>query len=119
MEASIDLAPSIIDIEVSQQADFLLGFVLTDALGVPVDLSGDEVKLTIKDYIGGTQKIQKTNTTHVDPTNGYTTFLIADTDITVSVDILFWVYEVRRIQAGGNEGVHITGKFIAYPAVGD
>lgn len=119
MEEVIDLGPAEVDILVSQDADFVIGFVLTDGLGVPLNITGDTIKLTIKDYIGGTQKIQKVNTSHSDPANGYTIFVIGKTDIAVSADKLFWVYEVRRIQGGGNEAVHLAGDFIADSAVGD
>jgi hypothetical protein len=96
---------------------------LTDDLGEPVDLTADTVKLTARDYKGGSLKLQKVNGPgeHEDPTNGKTAFKIEPGDIvdTQTEDTFYWIYEIRRIQASGDEAVHIEGPFIVEPAVGD
>jgi len=97
-------------------------FVLTDAEREPVDISADEVRLTVRDYYDGESKIQKWNLpgTHLDGANGRTsfTFTVEDTSEGSAIDITFWLYEVRRVRPGGAEHVHIQGRFLIDPAVG-
>jgi hypothetical protein len=96
--------------------------VLTDGQGEPIDITFDTVTLTIKNYKGGTSKIQKSNApgSHLDPENGRTVFEIIPADITdpQTGDAFYWVFEVRRIQPGGVSAVHIEGQFIVDPQVG-
>jgi len=104
-------------------ADSTFTFILTNARGEAVDITGDSVKLTVRDVKGGTLKLQKTNGpgAHDDPQNGKTSFTITRTDITATPadETFFWVYEIRRIDAGtSQEHVHLEGAFVVEPAVG-
>ena len=82
----------------------------------------DTVKLRVFDYVGGSLKLEKTNPSgaHSDPTNGKTRFTIGRTDITDTLTDFetTWVYDVRRIQAPGDEAVHVAGDFIVQLGVG-
>lgn len=119
----VSVVPSEVCLELVKDADTVFEFTLTDGDSNPVDLTTDTVKLTVKDKIGGVQKLQKTNTpgSHSDPTSGKTRFTIEDTDIidTLTDKQTVWVYEIRRIQASAAEAVHIMGDFIVHLAVGD
>jgi len=110
-------------LRVERGTDMTFEAILTDARDEPFDISLDQVVFTVRDYEGGTKKIQKTNLagSHLDGPNGRTSFDIADTDITdtQTTDRLYWVYEVRRIQPSGLESVHVKGAFIVEPQVGD
>lgn len=120
-EACVAITPSEVCLRIVRGTDSTFVFVLTDGDGNPIDLSSDTVKLTVRDYPGGTLKVQKTNgsTEHLDPTNGRTQFTIEKTDIVVpGSDMMDWVYEVRRIDGSGKETVHIAGRFLADPQVG-
>ena len=118
----ISVIPSEVCLRLVKDADTTFEFILTDGECVPVNITNDSVRLTVKDYPGGTTKITKTNAPggHVDPDNGKTQFKILKTDIseTFDVDQVRWVYEVRRIQAGGDEAVHLKGDFVVDRGVG-
>lgn len=119
----VAVIPSEVCIRLVFGTDTEWDFVLLDGDGEPVDITADDVRLTVKDEIGGTLKIQKTNAagTHADPTNGRTVFTLAPGDITDTPDgdRWFWVYEVRRFigGAGGDEAIHLQGDFVVDPAV--
>jgi len=117
----ISIVPVQIDLEVTYKTNFSIECVLLND-GEPVDITTDSVRLTVRDYKGGTAKIQKTNTTgeHAEPTNGKTIFDIAPADFVddQTDENVDWVYEVRRITSGNEEYVHIQGDFIVKLAVG-
>ncbi len=118
----VAVVPSVIDLQLVKDADTTFEFILTDGNCEPVDISADSVRITVRDYLGGALKIQKTNSVggHSDPTQGKTEFTIARTDITDTLTVTHtrWVYEIRRIQVGGSESVHIEGNFIVDLSVG-
>lgn len=121
-EGCIAVAPSQVCVRMLRGTTNTFEFILTDGAGEPVDISPDEVRLTVRDYYDGEIKIQKWNLpgTHLDGPNGRTefTFSIEDTLEGSPIDITFWLYEVRRIRPGGNEHVHLQGQFLIDPAVG-
>lgn len=118
----VSVVPSEVCLRLVKDADTTFEFILTDGECVPVNITSDSVRLTVKDYPGGTTKITKTNApgSHVDPENGKTQFKITRTDITdsMTVDEFKWIYEVRRIQAGGDEAVHLKGSFFVERVIG-
>jgi hypothetical protein len=97
-------------------------FVLTDGFGNPVDISADEVQVTVRDYYSGDIKIQKANLagTHLDGPNGKTAFTFTRADLAeaAETETTFWLYEVRRVRIDATENVHIQGQFVIVPAVG-
>lgn len=122
-EECVSVVPSEVCLELVKDADTTFEFTLTDGKSVPVDITADTVQLNVRDKIGGTSKLAKSNApgSHSDPTSGKTQFTISDTDITDTLlphIVITWVYEVRRIQASGAEAVHIMGKFIVHLSVG-
>lgn len=112
----VSVIPSEIDIELVKDADTEFEFTLNDGDDEPVDITADTVQLTVRDYLGGATKLQKTNVAggHSNPTDGKTIFTIANTDIidTLTDAQTVWVYEVRRIDGSALEHVHIAGNFI-------
>jgi len=121
-EGCVSVAPSQVCIRMVRGTTNTFEFILTDAEREPVDISADEVRLTVRDYYDGAIKIQKWNLpgTHLDGPNGRTsfTFSVEDTSEGSAIDITFWLYEIRRVRPGGAEHVHIQGRFLIDPAVG-
>ena len=109
------------ELHLSAGSDFEFICLLTNAVGDPVDITPDEVVFTVKNYKGGSVKLQKTNTpySHFDGSGGRTRFSIDATDITPDVPPrgFLWVFEVRRILPSGKEFVHIEGTFNVEPEV--
>lgn len=97
--------------------------VLTNAVGTPIDIDLDNVVFTVRDYRGGSVKLQKTSLAgaHQDAANGRVRYKISPGDISDadSPRILSWVFEVRRITPTPEEFVHIEGTFDVLPQVGD
>ncbi len=120
--STIQALPATIHIEVQQETDQYMEFQLTDGTNA-VDLTLDTVKLTARDSLGGTIKVQKTNPSgsHSAPLLGKTMFLLSKTDLTTGsrASSAEWVYEVRRIMGGSNqELVYMQGKLSLRPVVG-
>lgn len=119
---AVSIVPSIEAIRMVQGTDATFEFVLTNGDDEVVDLTADDVVLTVRDEKGGTVQLQKTNEPgdHIEPTQGRTSFDLAHSDFAaeLSDEHAFWVYEVRRIRASGKEAVHIEGAFILDKAVG-
>lgn len=121
---SVRLLPSVVDLDLERDTTNLLEFVLTDAEGKAIDIALDDVKFTAKESPGGTVTIAtKTSSagSHADGPNGRVEFLIAKTDIddeAQRAQKTFWVYEVRRVQPGGEENVHAKGGLVIHPDVG-
>lgn len=120
--STVSIKPAKFNIELTQDTDNELEFILTDGLGEPVSLSDSDVIFTAFDAIGGTVKLgPKTNTpgNHTDSPNGKSAFKIDRTEIddeTNATTKTFWVYEVRRKQVTADlEHVHITGQLIILP----
>ncbi len=117
----VSIVPARICMKLLRDTDATFEFVLTNGRGEPVDITLDEVRLTVREYIGGSIKIEKANPggTHIDGPNGRTRFSFVPGDITDTQgsDTFYWVYEVRRIQPSGDEAVHITGEFLVEPAI--
>lgn len=112
----VSVTPSEVCLELVKDADTEFEFTLTDGDDNPVDLTADTVVLTVRDYLGGTTKLQKTNAPggHVNPTDGKTRFWILNGDIvdTLADAQTVWIYEIRRIDAALLEYVHIAGDFV-------
>jgi len=106
--------PSVVNLSVVYGANASFDFYLTDGYGRAIDITGQDVVFTVKDQKGGTQKIQKTNSTgeHSEPTKGVTTFSLTPSDWTgIQNDCcVAWVYEIRR-KNGTDEYVHLEGVF--------
>lgn len=118
----VAVVPSVVDLQLVIDADTTFEFILTDGNCEPVDITNDSVIFTVRDYPGGTLKLQKTNASgeHSTPAQGKTEFTVARTDITDTLTDKHtkWVYEARRIQASGAESVHIEGDFTVNLSVG-
>ena len=118
----LDLRPSEDCIVVINGTHKVFEVEIMDGEGNPINITDDTIAFTVKDQLGGTTKLQKINAPggHVDPTNGRTSFTIAQTDIpSVSpYEVRNWVYEIRRTDVGLLEDVHIQGDFIVNPSVG-
>lgn len=54
--------------------------ITNSATGLPVDITGDDVILTVKAVLTGDALITKTNTAHSDPTNGITDFVLTSAE---------------------------------------
>lgn len=54
--------------------------ITNSATGLPVDITGDDVILTVKAVLTGDALITKTNTVHTDPTNGITDFVLTSAE---------------------------------------
>lgn len=115
-----DLVPSLADIAVYQGSAEAFEVLLLDR-NVTVNIALDSVIFTVRDRIGGDIMLQKTNGPgeHFDAANGKTVFYIDEADL-ISTDVSReWVFEVRRRLPTGVEHVHIFGRFLVVPAVGD
>jgi hypothetical protein len=111
--STLSLLPTIINIQLVQNTDNQIEFVLTDA-GLAVDLTNDTVTLVMKTNYGGTIKINKTNGAgaHSDAPAGKTRFLLSKTEMqgTSIANPETWVYQLRRLVAGsGDEIVYMAG----------
>jgi len=115
---SISAVATEICMRVSQGSDTEFECTLTDDQGEPIDITLDTVTFTAWDFIGGTQQILKTNLpgAHSDPVNGCTVFSLLISDYPTTSNLLSWAYEVKRIQSGGEEAIHIEGELLASPA---
>ena len=123
VESCTSIVPADQCLRIYRNTDSTFEAILTDARNEPFDITLDTVVFTVRDFVGGALKIQKSNGpgSHIEPVNGRTSFDILKTDITDAQDgdRFYWVYEIRRIQPSGKETVHITGDFIVDPEVGD
>lgn len=115
-DACVAVVPSEICLGLVKDADTEFEFTLVDGYNNPVDLTADTVILTVRDYLGGTTKLQKMNgpSGHENPTDGKTRFTILNSDIadTLTDAQTVWIYEIRRIDAALLEYVHIAGDFV-------
>jgi hypothetical protein len=71
------------DINVYRGNDINLNITVTDSNGSPVDITGYTLWFTVKSDENDSDDeatIQKTVTSHTDPTNGLTTFELTNTD---------------------------------------
>lgn len=122
--SKLSLLPVVIDISVVQDSDNLIEFQLTDGSGNAVDITNDSVQFTARATHAGTLKIAtKTNGVgdHSVPLAGKTQFNLSRTDLTTATLGLQvnWVYEVRRLIAGVQEVVYVSGALILAPSVGN
>ena len=118
--STVSLLPLIVNLQVVQNTDNQIEFVLTDN-GSAVDLTNDTVTLVMKTNYGGTLKINKSNGPggHSDPTNGKTRFLLTKTEMQGSNIAVpeTWVYQLRRIVAGSlDEIVYFAGDVLLTPS---
>lgn len=122
LPAGVSLTPSPGTLRVQRGMLVEFDCVLTNAYSEPMDISLDTVVLTVKDNLGGTTKIQKTNAplTHIDGAQGRTRFEILPGDITETETRrpFSWIFEVRRITPALEEFIHISGAFEVLPEVG-
>jgi hypothetical protein len=117
----VSVSPSKACIRVPRQTDSIWEFVLTDARGEPVDITGDHVEFLVMDKPDGVIKLSLVNdeTEHMDEENGRTSFGIDHHafDAETGIDILFWVFEVWRIRASGQMALHLSGTFVLEPVL--
>lgn len=90
------------------------------SLGVPIDLTSETVKLTVRDGFTGTQLLQKTNAPgqHSSPTAGKTILVVTRTEIADAANAAIrkdFRYEIRRIQSNGDQNVYFAGFFQLNP----
>lgn len=114
------VSPASACMRVPRGTDSMWEFILTDARGEAVNITGNQVEFLIKDKPGGTTKYSKTNqpNEHADPTNGRTAFTIAhDAFDETTTDFLYWLFEVWRIKASGEMMLHISGRFVLEPTL--
>ena len=106
---------------IQRGTDNTLSVTITDGDGRAIAITNDTVKLTVKTGVGGDLVFDKTNApgSHSDPANGETQFEInpADTATASETARTYWVYDVRRIDVGGEERIHIRGDFTVEPTV--
>ncbi|MHC4867836.1 MAG: hypothetical protein ACYTEX_27510, partial [Planctomycetota bacterium] len=117
----IAIRPDCVKIELVWGTDNELEVSLTDGDGRAIAINNDTVTWTVKDAVGGTTVIAKSNGPggHSDPANGKTVFVIAaaDTALAPATSTTYWTHEVRRITAALEERVHIQGEFIVRPTI--
>jgi len=120
---TLDLTPEIVNLEIQQGTDVSIEVQLTKA-ALPVDITNDTIKVTVKDEFGGVIKIATKNMTpgnHTDPVNGKTSFSWSkvETTTTTPKDEVDWKWEVRRVLSGSAaEVVYIHGDLRLMPSVG-
>lgn len=114
------------DILLKRGAAASLEFAFTDSAGAVVSIAADDIHLTIKDALGGTQTLHKASLAgaHTNGVGGICTFAFTATDLTPTgvgvTAIVTWVYEVRRIVGGGSGTPYVwfEGAFVLHPGVG-
>jgi predicted secreted protein len=110
------IEPACVNISLIWGTDNELEVTITDGDGKAIAINNDTITLTVKDAVGGTTVIAKSNGpgAHSDPGNGKTVFVIAaaDTALAPATTTTYWAHEVRRITATLEERVHIQGDFI-------
>ncbi|MFX1499386.1 MAG: BppU family phage baseplate upper protein [Promethearchaeota archaeon] len=101
----------------SPQIDIYIGdveaydFELTKN-GIPFDLTGSTVYITVKERLEDPDSnalIQKTQTTHVDPVNGITSFTFTSADTNFNPGIYF--YDIQVKDTGDEISTFKVGKF--------
>lgn len=118
--------PVRLDLDVQRGAAWQAAFAFTDAAGAVVSIAADDIHLTIKDALGGTQTLHKASLAgaHTNGIGGIATFSLTAAELTpvgVGVStVVAWVYEVRRLVGGsaGTPYVWFEGSFILHPGVG-
>lgn len=118
---SLTIDPVCYDLGVVWGTDNQLEVTLTDGDGKAVAINNDTVDFTVKDDLGGSVVFTKSNGPgdHSAPGLGQTIFDVdaADTATAGATTTTYWVYEVRRTTAGGDERVHLQGAFVVRPAI--
>lgn len=118
--------PVRLDLALKRGAAASIEFAFTDADGVAVSIAADDIHLTVRDQLGGTQKLLLSSAagTHTNGAGGICTFSFTAAQLTpASVGVsstVSWVYEVRRIVGGGSGTPYVwfEGEFVLHPGVG-
>lgn len=115
------IEPTCVNVALVWGTDNELEVTITDGDGRAIAINNDTITFTVKDAVGGTTVIAKSNGpgSHSDPGNGKTVFAIdaADTALAPATSTTYWTHEVRRITAALDELVHIQGEFIVRPTI--
>lgn len=114
--------PARINLGLVRGTDGGFEFALTSGAD-PVDITNDEVRLTVLTAPAGDVLLQTTNApgSHEDPSNGITRFDVprAVTALSPANGTAYWPYEVRRIDGvSGEEFVHVRGNLVVEPGIG-
>lgn len=111
----ICVAPTAINLCMQRGQDTTFKFALAGDTG-RVDITADDVIFSVLSApVSGTVLVALTNGVgqHTDPTNGETEFTLtrAMTNVVAVPEETdsYWVYEVRRVQPGGEENVYVSG----------
>lgn len=117
----LPIQPDCINLTIQRETDNQLEVVITDGDGKAIAINNDTITMTVKDEPGGSVVFTKSNGpgSHSNPGLGQTIFTIAaaDTSSASASTTTYWVFEVRRIAAGGDERIHIKGDFIVEPTI--
>lgn len=119
--SELPIQPTCLNLSIVWGTDNQLEVTITDGDGKAVVITNDTITMTVKEELGGALVWLKSNGPggHSSPDLGQTIFEIdaADTATASTTAATWWVYEIRRITAGGDERVHISGAFIVRPAI--
>lgn len=119
--STLPIQPTCLNLSIVSGTDNQLEVTITDGDGKAIAINNDTIDFTVKEWLGGALVWTKSNGpgAHSDPGLGQTIFNIAAADtVTASTSaVTWWVFEIRRITAGGDERVHISGAFVVRPAI--
>lgn len=119
--STLPVQPACVGLSLVRGTDNQLEVTITDGDGKAIAINNDTVTMTVKEELGGALVWTKSNGpgAHSDPGLGQTIFEIdaADTATASTTSQTWWVYEMRRITAGGDERVHISGSFVVRPSI--
>lgn len=115
------IQPDCYNLSIQRGTDNALEVIVTDGDGAAIDISLDTITLTVKTARDGDLVFAKSNGPgdHIGPIIGKTVFDVAagDTATASTTATTYWVFDVRRVTAGGDERIHIRGDFIVEPTV--
>lgn len=119
--STLSIQPGCVNLSIVWGTDNQLEFTITDGDGKAVAITNDTIAMTVKEELGGALIWTKSNGPgqHSAPALGQTIFEIdaADTAAASTIANTWWIYEIRRTTAGGDERVHLTGSFVVRPAI--
>jgi hypothetical protein len=120
MMADLSLLPLPLNILVTRGTTRRIRLTLLDAVGTPIDLTGDIVRLTVKETHDSADTIvYQVDTTHVTPASGITDLIIPKSVVIGDSGMkTTYQFEIRLIESGGNEFVWWYGLFVVHPVIG-
>lgn len=116
MSSELSLLPIPLDLSVTRAVTKRMRLTFQTSAGVAVDISGATVTLTVKSSDSATASIVYTvNAALTTPSSGIATLTIPKTATFGSVGTrTFYWYEIRLLEANGDETVWWHGRFIVY-----